>query len=39
MPSTTPVIMGPRERLNEIVAEIGLGATLDLLAASEKVVA
>jgi hypothetical protein len=38
-PVITPVIMGPRERLNEIVAEIGLSATLDLLAATEKVAA
>ena len=38
-PVITPVIMGPRERLKEIVHEIGLNATLDLLAASEKVAA
>ena len=38
-PSTPPVVMGPRERLDEIIAEIGWNATLDLLAASEKVAA
>jgi hypothetical protein len=32
-----PVIMGPRECLKEIVSEIGLDATLNLLIASEKV--
>jgi hypothetical protein len=35
----TPVIMGARERLDEIVAEIGIYATLDLLAAKERVAA
>ena len=39
MPAAPPVIVGPRERLDEIVAEIGLSATLDLLAATEKVAA
>jgi hypothetical protein len=38
-PVITPVIMGVHERLKEIVSEIGLYATLDLLAASEKVAA
>ena len=38
-PVITPVTMGPRERLNEIVNEIGLTATLGMLAASEKVAA
>ena len=33
----TPVTMGPRERLKKIVHEIGLDATLNLLAASEQV--
>jgi hypothetical protein len=35
----TPVIVGPRERLAEIVNEIGLDATLALLANSERVAA
>jgi hypothetical protein len=46
VPSTAPatppvpsVVMGPRERLDAIVAEIGLSATLDLLAANEKIAA
>ena len=34
-----PVTMGARERLTEIVREIGFNATLDLLAASERVAA
>jgi hypothetical protein len=34
-----PVTMGVCERLQEIVSEIGLNATLDLLAASERVAA
>lgn len=38
-PPVPPVVMGPRERLDKIVAEIGLSATLDLLAATEKVAA
>ena len=38
-PVITPVIMGPRERLREIVRELGLDVTLDLLAATEKVAA
>ena len=38
-PVSTPVVMGPRERLAEIIAEIGVSATLDLLAATEKVAA
>ena len=35
----SPVTMGPRERLDQIVAEIGLSVTLDLLATAEKVAA
>jgi hypothetical protein len=35
----SPVIMSARERLGAIINEIGLRATLDLLAASEKVAA
>jgi hypothetical protein len=38
-PPVPPMIMGPQERLGEIVNEIGLSATLDLLAATEKVAA
>jgi len=38
-PPVSPVVMGARERLDAIVAEIGLSATLDLLAATEKVAA
>jgi hypothetical protein len=38
-PPVPPVIMGPRERLEEIVSEIGFNATLDLLAAGEQVAA
>jgi hypothetical protein len=38
-PPVSPVVTGPRERLNEIVAEIGLNAVIDLLAATEKVAA
>jgi hypothetical protein len=38
-PPVSPVVMGARERLAAIVNEIGLNATLDLLAASEKVAA
>ena len=38
-PVITPVTMGPRERLKDIVHEIGLDATLNLLAATEKVAA
>jgi hypothetical protein len=34
-----PVVMGPRERLEEIVSEIGFNATLDLLTAGEQVAA
>ena len=37
LPSPAPV--SPQERLGEIVNEIGLRATLDLLAATEKVAA
>ena len=39
VPPVSPVTMGPRERLDQIVSEIGWSATLDLLAASEKVAA
>jgi hypothetical protein len=46
MPSTTPAtppvpptVMSARERLGAIINEIGLSATLDLLAASEKAAA
>ena len=39
VPPVSPVVMDVRERLNEIVNEIGLNATLGLLAASEKVAA
>jgi hypothetical protein len=35
----TPVIMGARQRLADIVNELGLDAVLNLLAASEKVAA
>lgn len=38
-PVSTPVVLGPRERLDQIVSEIGWSATLDLLAATEKVAA
>jgi hypothetical protein len=38
-PAIPPVIMGPRERLNEIVAEIGLNGVLDLLAVNERAAA
>jgi hypothetical protein len=38
-PPVLPVTMGTRERLNEIVGEIGLNAVIDLLAATEKVAA
>jgi hypothetical protein len=38
-PPAPPVTMGARERLKEIVHEIGFEATLNLLAASEKVAA
>jgi hypothetical protein len=39
IPPVPPITMSARERLDEIVSEIGLGATLDLLAATEKVAA
>jgi hypothetical protein len=38
-PSISPVTMNVRERLKEIVREIGFEATLNLLAATEKVAA
>jgi hypothetical protein len=38
-PPISPVTMGARERLDKIVAEIGLSATFDLLAATEQVAA
>ena len=38
-PPVSPVVMGPRERLKEIINEIGFDATFNLLAASEKVAA
>jgi hypothetical protein len=38
-PPVPPVTMGARERLAEIVAEIGLDATLTLLANNERVAA
>ena len=38
-PPVSPVVMGARERLREIVNEIGLNATLDLLARGEQVAA
>ena len=38
-PMVTPVIMDARERLDEIIREIGIDATLGLLAASERVAA
>jgi hypothetical protein len=39
VPPVSPMIMSARERLGEIVNEIGLNATLDLFAATEKVAA
>ena len=38
-PPVPPMVMGPRERLAEIVADIGLDATLTLLANNERVAA
>jgi hypothetical protein len=38
-PPVSPVVMSARERLGAIINEIGLSATLDLLAASEKAAA
>jgi hypothetical protein len=38
-PVITPVIMGARERLANIVNELGLDAVLNLLAATEKIAA
>ena len=38
-PPVAPVAAGARERLREIINEIGLNATLDLLAASEQLAA
>jgi hypothetical protein len=38
-PLASPMTVGARERLQEIVHEIGLDATLELLAATEKVAA
>jgi hypothetical protein len=38
-PVITPVTMGARERLDQIVAEIGLDATLTLLVNNERVAA
>jgi hypothetical protein len=38
-PPVSPVVMSARERLGQIVKEIGMSATLDLLAATEKAAA
>jgi hypothetical protein len=38
-PPVPPTVASARERLKEIVSEIGLDATFDLLVASEKVAA
>jgi hypothetical protein len=38
-PPVAPTVMSARERLDQIVNEIGLSATLDLLAEGEKVAA